>query len=534
MNQAEMKRRQIVSIASMLNMAALLILGKCMGENGLAYYAAAYEFFWLVWSLVGGSVSDALGRMLRERNARNQYKNVSQMRRYVMLFQGSMGLIVSVLSALTGGFVVKYVFHMPHGSFLVLVFAPMLFLRTVGAVLLGYFQGGGSEFPTVASAVMRPVLFVGFGLLFGNLFKGYGEKVSALLGRSEFVDMYSAIGVVLAAALTELLLLLLLLILYKGKSGFGGVQQTGMRTMDSLSNVLRVFYGKMRGSMLMHVLERFPLWMSLILLGKCAAMMEGAEAAYGMFYGRYLALVSALIFLIDALVVPVSVKVQSCIRRDDQHYADSVFQAGLHGAVVYGIFFAVFVGMMGKDIAALFGREGAEITAKMFQFGSVIVLFAGVSCFFIRLLSLVGKRVLILISLCVMDLVYLVSVLLFLNLGHAGVTAYVYSGVIAAGALCAALGFLTCYVLGMRIDWLQIVLIPLGCACVAGLLIMLLGGLIVPHMGYAVTVLVCLIVAWGLYFVLLLLLRNFREQDLKNLPGGIWIRFLGQLLRIYM
>ncbi|MCM1045425.1 MAG: hypothetical protein NC417_07930 [Candidatus Gastranaerophilales bacterium] len=534
MNQAEMKRRQIISIASMLNMIALLLLGNCMGENGLAYYAAAYEFFWLLWCLAGGSVSDALGRMLRERNARNQYKNVSQMRRYVMLFQGSVGLAVSVLSALTGSLVVKYVFHVPHGSFLVLMLAPMLFLRTIGAVLLGYFQGGGSEFPTVASSVMRPVLFVGFGLLFGNLFKGYGEKVSALLGRIEFVDMHSAIGVSLAACLTEFLLLLFLLILYRGNSGLGRVEQTGMRTTDSLGNVLRVFYGKMRASMLMQALERFPVWLSLILLGKCAAMMEGAEAAYGIFYGRYLALVCAVIFLIDALVVPVSVKVQSYIRRDDLRSADDLFQAGLHGAVVYGIFFAVFVGMMGQDIAALFGKDGVEITAKMFQFGSMIVLFAGVSCFFVRILSLAGKKALIVLSLCVMDLVYLVSVLLFLNLGHAGVTAYVYGGVIASGGLCAVLGFLVCFLLGMRIDWIRTVLIPVGCACVAGLLIMLLGGLIVPHLGYAVTVLVCLAAAWVLYFVLLLLLRNFREQDLKNLPGGVWIRFLGQLLRIYM
>lgn len=517
----------------MLSMAALLILGNCMGESGLAYYAAAYEFFLLMWSLTGGSVSDTLGRMLRERSARNQHKNVSQMRRYVILFQGGVGLAASVLTAFAGGFVVTHVFHMPHGAFLALVLAPMLFLRTVGAVLLGCFQGSGSEFPTVVTSLLRQALFLGFGLLFGNLFQIRGEKVSALLGRPEFVDMHSAIGVALAASLTELILLLMLIALFMGNRSVRGYEQIGMRTTDSPDNVLRVFYGRMRENMLMQLLERLPVWTGLALMGKCLSMMEGAEAAYGVFYGRYLALSCALVFLIDALIVPVSAKVQSCMRRGDQRYAEAVFQTGLHGAVVYGVFFAAFVGMMGKEIAALFGGGGVELAGEMFQYGSLLVLFAGVSCFFVRLLSLLGKRALILISLCIMNLAYLVTTLLLLNLGHMGVAAYVYGGVIAAGALCAALGFLTCYVLDVRIDWLQTLLLPTGCACVVGLLVMLLGGLIVPHLGYMVTVLVCLAVAWVLYFVLLLLLRNFREQDLKNLPGGVWVRFLGQMLRVY-
>lgn len=61
------------------------VFGKQLGNNGLAYLAAAFLVFLFFWILTGKNVPDRLGRLLRSRSAKGQYKNVSKMRRNMMI-----------------------------------------------------------------------------------------------------------------------------------------------------------------------------------------------------------------------------------------------------------------------------------------------------------------------------------------------------------------------------------------------------------------------------------------------------------------
>lgn len=534
MNQVEVKRRQIESLANLLGAAALLLLGNYMGENGLAYFAAAYEVFSFMWIVVGQNVSDALGRMLRAKNARNQYKNVYRIRRYALVSQGILGLVMSVLMAALGGIVVTNVFHMPNGAFLPVILAVALLFRTVESILLGYFQGTGSELPTAVSAMLRQVLFIGFGFLFGNLFVRYGEMVSALLGQSKFVGMYGAIGVVVSAALTELLLLLFLAIIYKGGSKKNMADPAeGLKSIDSFGSTLRVLYGNMTGEILTGLLQRLPIWIGLFLLGMAASELVNIEITYGIYYGKYLVLTGGTACLIDALVLPAAAKVQAYVRRDEPKYAKSIFQIGLHVTVVYGLFFSVFLTAMGNYVAPIFCKSGVTDAGAMLSYGAFIILFAAISGYFYRFLWIVGKRHLLLLGLGAMNLIFLVSASLFVNVGKLGVNSYIYAGMIANVTLCALLGIWAWRELRPGIDWVQMIGLPAGCACVVGLISMFVSKAISPHLGVTVTVIVCLAISWIVYWIALVLLRNFREQELKHVPAGGLVKALGQLLRVY-
>lgn len=534
MNQVEVKRRQIESLAHLLGAVALLLLGSYMGENGLAYFAAAYEVYSFAWILVGQSVSDALGRMLRAKSARNQFKNAHRIRRYALISQGILGLVMSVLLASLGGIVVTYAFHMPNGAFLVVLLAIALFLRTVESILLGYFQGTGSELPTALSSVLRQVLFVGFGFLFGNLLVIYGEKVSALYGLDKFVGMYGAIGVVVAAALTEFFLLLFLVIIYRGSSKKRAADQSeGLKTIDSFGSMLSALYGNMAGDILAGLLKRLPVWIGLLLLGAAASELVDTEVSYGIFYGKYLVITCGIVFLMDALVLPAAAKVHAYIRRDDPKYARSIFQTGIHVTVVYGLYASVFLAVMGNYVAEIFCEKGVEIAGTMLSYGSFLILLAGLSDFFYRFLWIAGRRPILLLGLGAMNIVFFVSAFLFVNVGKLGVNAYVYAGLIAGAILCVMLGFLACRELGTGIDWVQTLGLPAGCACVVGLLCLFVGRMIFPHLGAVVTVIVCLVGAWVIYWAALILLRNFREQELKHVPAGGLVRVFGQMLRVY-
>ena len=85
MNQVEIKRKQIQFFSYCLAGINVWVFGKQLGNNGLAYLAAAFLVFLFFWILTGKNVPDRLGRLLRSRSAKGQYKNVSKMRRNMML-----------------------------------------------------------------------------------------------------------------------------------------------------------------------------------------------------------------------------------------------------------------------------------------------------------------------------------------------------------------------------------------------------------------------------------------------------------------
>ena len=72
MNRAEVRRRQAEEISNILTLLTILVIVRLTGHNGAAYMIVALEVFWLLWSILGGSLSDTLGKLLRSRRNKGQ------------------------------------------------------------------------------------------------------------------------------------------------------------------------------------------------------------------------------------------------------------------------------------------------------------------------------------------------------------------------------------------------------------------------------------------------------------------------------
>ena len=247
MNQVEVKRRQIQSFSYVLACINIWVFGKSIGDNGLGYLAAAVLVFALFWVLTGKNLPDRMGRMLRGRNARGQYRNVSRMRKNMMLFQIAEGLLGTVLCMSLGWILLEKVFLVPYGSMILWILSPALFLRCIQSVFLGYFQSEGSEMPSAVSSVLRHVFFLGLGLVFLGIFRNYGEKVSLLLKRADFTSMYGAMGIAVGMLLSEVLVLLFVFVIYRGSMAGRREAESGMKGTDSFSLQLRTLLIPMGG-----------------------------------------------------------------------------------------------------------------------------------------------------------------------------------------------------------------------------------------------------------------------------------------------
>ena len=531
MNQAETKRRQAEAFSDILMLITISIIGKHIGDEGIAYLAVAAESCALLWIALSGCLSDALGRLLRSRKNKGQYRNSRKMQNSVIVFQAAAGLVGSLLLLLAASGIAK-AFKMPHSGLILMVLSRVVLLRSVSAVLTGCFQGEGSEFPRAVSGILRQIFLCGFGVLFGHILGSYGEKVSSLLRQKDVVYMYGGMGVAIGIVLAELLVLLFLGLIYKvSRNSEKRARQEGMYSTDSVWECIGFLHNSRWPQLMTEFLLFLPVVLGLLFLTRSAEDEGGMALEYGLYAGKYLVVCGVCAALIFIAVLPTIGKVFLSFKREETRFARMVFQSGAHICLVHGVFLAVFIAVMSGQMAGLLSEANAGEVAKMLQGGSAVVAFVALSGYFGRLLHVVGKRYQILTAACAADTLFLVVVLP--TMGKIGGLSLVYGGVAGAAVFCVLLGALSFRQMRVKVDWLGMLVVPLGAGGVAGLICLLMGKLLSPQLGNLVMLLVAFAVSGAAYWVLLLLLRNFKEQELEAISGGRLIGMLGQLLRVY-
>ena len=532
MNQAEIKRRQIQAASVILTFITLAVIARLIGYNGVTYTAAAVEIFAMLWLVVGGNLTEALGRLLRIRNSKGQYRNAARLKRNTTIFQLIFGLVGSVVLLAGADWIAGNVLQVHYSTFVLMVLSPTVFLRTISAVLLGCFQGDGSEFPAAVTGILRQIFILGFSLLFGRMLADYGSKVSLLLVQENFTSMYGGVGVAIAINVSEALIVILLFLLYQWtRRSKESSRQGGMRAVDSFADSMRILWTVRGMQWLTELLLFLPIPIGILFFQKGTAYDVSVE--YGVYLSGYWVLCGSLTALIMIPLLPVCARVMVSLRKEEQRFARTVFQSGVHIGVVHAAFAAMFIAVMAPQISAMLCPGQEQAVEQMLRGGSLVILFLALSIYLGRLLILLGSKMLVLGSAGIGVVVYVIMLAVLLNRENTGVLALIYAGLMGVGVFCLLLGVLAYRQMRTRIDWLQVMVLPAGAAAVSGLICMLLGRLFTPHLGNLVTIIVTFVVSFCLYWVLLILLRGFRETELEVLPGGRLIRAVGQMLRVF-
>ncbi len=533
MNRVETKRRQVGVFSKILALITLLLLGRWIGDNGVTYVIVAVEVCALFGSVFCGNVSDILGKILRSRRNKGQYKGMIQMRRSAMIFHVVAGILGSVLLFLLSDAIAEGIFKVHYSSLIIKVLSPMVLLRSVSAVFLGYFQGEGSEFPTMISEILRRLFTLGFGILFSQILGNYGEKVGTLLMQSNYTAMYGGVGFAIGVNLTEVFILLFLGLIYKGmcRADSKSAQDAG----DSLRVTFLCVKSLCMGRWIQcatTMMGLLPLVLGVFFLDRSAEDETGI-LEYGIFTGKYLAICCVAAALISIVILPVVSKVYAGFRREEQRYAKTVFQSGVHICMVHGIFAAIFVAVTGKQFGELVCPDNVELVGKMFLGGSSVIGFMALALYFGRILQTGGKKIFVFGAAGIGNVIFMLFGGVLSGVGKAGILSLVYGSIISMFLVCILLGMMAYKQMRMRMDWLNVVIVPLGAGSAAGLLGALLARFISPHVGAFMTLLLVYMATSALYWGVLLFLRNFKEQELDMVAGGRLIGRIGQMLHVY-
>lgn len=537
MNQTESKRKQIQLLSDCVACIALTAFGGLLGDGGYGYLAIALYLFAFFYILTSAFVPSSLGRLLRRRGEKSQYRNSNELRRAIFGYELFLGLLASVLYAIGGVLFTEKLFLVPYARHLILILSPILLLRAVGNVLEGVLIGEGQNLPVVVASVLRVVLPFGFGFLFGGILSAYGEKVSLLLHNEDFASMYGGVGIALALLLSELLVLLFLFILYRGMVHPNLTPQDGGRSSISVGGGIRLLYAQMGDEMLAALLILFPLCFCAGFYQRNMGNLSDATIydsilVYGVFAGRFLVVLLFFILLFASGILPVTVRVVASMRKSELRYARTLFQAGFKGCMFYGLFLTGMLAVLSEAIEGVFHVSDEMQLALCLQVGSSLVLWSILMTYAGCVLWRLGKERLVLLVLLLSDVMSCLLIILTLKVWQLGIIGLAIS--LAAGSAVSAilLCFLAFRLVKASPDLLQGVAIPAGCVCGVCLLCFGLLRLLITLLGDLVTLLLLAVLGSILYLMALLMLRCIRPQELSALPGGGFIRMLGRLFHL--
>ena len=513
-NQIEAKRKQMQCYSYIAGLVILIVLGGIAGENGIAYMAAMLVSLAFFMILTAGGTADAVGRLLRSKRSKGQFRDARKLRKCSVMVQLVSGAAGTVLFLLLSGVLAEKVFRMPYAVIPMRILAPVVLIGALQATLLGYFQGSGFQMPSVTVSWLRQILYISFGLLFGRVLHGYGGKVSAFLKNVDFTGMYVVIGIAVGILVSELLLLLFLTVVYLGSNRKTDSEKSreGLQKTEGFVSSVRLIFLLRSFPCAVLLLCLLAVGLGMVVYQRNAEGAADSAYAYGRYVMGYLAVCGIPCFLMLGRLIPVYGRMTFMSRKKEHRNIRELGQAAIHYSWIVSLYAALLLEVMAPELAGFLFSESAQEVSAMLRSGGVLVLFVGMASSVLIYQLGSDQRYVVLCELLGGNVVFFISLFLMSGGDAAGIMTLIYAGLIGTG--CVFLAGVVMLLLGghLAVDYLRVLVVPLIAAGAAGLCMLFLGRLLSPHMGNLVSFVICAVVGIVLDMLILALSRNVSGQ----------------------
>ena len=524
MNQVAVLRKQIQYYSYVLGAIILLMFGRMIGNNGVAYLAIAMETVGLFMVLLGDDTAEVFGKMLRFRRKRKQYNDALVVKKRIMILQFSLGLVCFGAVFLLADVIAIKLFQIPNTALIIRILAPVLFLRMMSTLLIGYFQGSGAQMPAVFSSVLRQILFLILGKLFCGGFLEYGEKVSALLKNDDFYGMYGAVGLALAIVLSEVVILIAMVIFYfiSDRNYDKKRCESGLHKAERLQDTLQGFYGLGAAGIGFSFLKRIFVLVALILLVSLEEI--------GLYYGKYLLLCAIPVLFVVARYYILYARMISAMKNKNGRQVREKIQIGLQYAWCAGILMVVLMAVLAPQIVNAYFPEDA-VLLNMLQGGSLLILAVILLAYLVVVHSAHKRKLASLLTLAGAAVFSMVLAVLLGGKMESQLMAVIYAGVISLYLAVMILGAITISQYHLKLEYVQVFILPLVCVGVVGVIVLLMSKLLAPHIGNGLTCWLGIVLGVVLYLVALGFCRVFSENEIEQLYGNVGKRILSVIFK---
>lgn len=531
MKQFEVVRKQIEYVSKALEIVLFLIMERSLGLEGSGFFLVSLMTFSMLWLFFGEYLPDALAKLIRVRRSKGQHNSVREIRFIAFFCQLFMGILGSLIMLALGTLLADKVYLCTYAELMIWILSPVIFLRGMTFLFLGFCQGEGYELPAVITCIARPIAIYGIGSAISIMTGNYGEKVSAVLKQERFTPMYTATGWSIAFVLAELLMLAIVIVSFIGtKRKNQNRDEDSLRASVSVQGYVGALFRNVKYKILIRFLEMFPIVIGMMIFFH--KEKEKAPLTYGTYFVGYFAICLIAYYLMCAVIVPFWGRVYGHNKQGEKRLARITFHGGIHLVFVLAGAISVSIAMLPSQFGGLAGFTSPQLV-KVVVPGSFWILFMSLAFYFSRMMMRMKKNLLCVCTAALCDILFLMLFLIFGKDEKMGILALVYACLISSAVYALMLAGLTISIIGGKVKWLQVLWIPaIGVAIMGGIQY-----ICVKFLGMYIKDLFIVVGVGGLgiffYLCGLLFAKNFDEEELSLIGSGKFLFGLGKMLGVF-
>ena len=503
-----------------------ILLFDHLGEDGMAYFNAAYTIYSAFFILSTAGFPVAVSILISESRAKGNVRRVRQI--FWIALALFVGIGVAGTAAMVGGadFFAAYM-NMPGSASAIRAIAPTLFFICISSAIRGYFQGYQIMLPTAVSQILESVGKLAVGLILAKyaLDRGYDTPT---------VAAYAITGLTVGVAVS-MLFLILTRCLYHPRDELV-CTAPAERSGAILRRLVTIAVPVTISALVQSLTQLIDTMLIVNRLGDAGFVAGVAERMYG----NYTTLVIPLFNLPPALINPISLALVPmltlAIKSGDRTRMREVMDSALRLAVLIALPCAIGLSVFSRQILELLfpGKtESIEMAAPLLSMLALSIFFVGLTSVTNGTLQAYGHERKPIYSMLAGSAVKLITSYLLI-----GIPAVNLFGAPAGTFLChmtvTAVNFYfiakyTGNLAGVRHIFAKPLCAALGSVGGALGFYLLVGRMLGQS---RLLIIATILAAVVLYLLLVLLMRAVREADVQMLPGGEKIARLLKRIRL--
>ncbi|MCR4618099.1 MAG: hypothetical protein K5669_07945 [Lachnospiraceae bacterium] len=535
MNEALNSKNRLEGLSLIILLAACLVFRFRIGNIGMGYMLTCFVFYEVMWVVFGERLSEVVGRIIRGKFSKNKFKSARLVQRYSSSMTYFSAVLGAVLIGTVGSYFLKNIFKISHAYYLIWFFAVLFIIRLLSENTGAYLCSRKNSIMIFgAVSVVRQILIAVFGNICISLIGGYGNKVALLYKQEDFSALYSCFAIMFAAIVSELLVLVLLLIVkLLNRKHDHDYEEEYFGRKDNTGNVFIMVWQRRIFEAISTLFIIFPFVSGVLVLYSKSENTYLTTEKIGLFGTSVL--IPAILFCIFGylMLVPLVSEVTGYYRQNKMRYAQNSFQTGIHLSFIYGSFGCIYLVALSNIIASMYNEESKELISKLVVYGGFSALTMLASLFMLRMLIANGLVILTYLVQIPADVIFVVLLNVFVKKSEDVTVAFALALLISF--IAKFIGYLVISIIKMEMNFDPIgnMFVPMVVAAVVCVINVFLTKVISPHLGNPFTLLITLFEMALLYLVILLLSRNFKDNEIDYLPLSKFVYNLGQTLRVF-
>lgn len=512
-----------------------ILLSRFLGDEGMCYFAGPFELYMMAMIAYSFSKSDVVALLMKARIKREQYKNSLTV--FHTSFSCSIGFSVlyALVCILGVQFICTNIFLCTYSWMTLLMILPAIICAFVCAPIKGFFNAINQYGIVVIGQLLMIILSV-IGLFLGAVLGiRYGTDIANLLFNDSILYCYASGFAAAGFSIAQIIVLIYYIVFYLllGRELKSVAVSDTMKRTETVSQILPIIYSNFSVKFLQLLFLQLIVLIGQNIFIKYNNETEQAHqslAFWGCYYGKYLPVVGIVIVI---CILPLMPQINGVLRsylKEDRRATKDRFEKLIQRFILNAIPCAILISILAPYVIRVCFKGMTTSIIQVMQCGTILIIACIALYVFKQLLYKLQENKIMLVIHTIGFIVFLFGASIAIKVTNSGLLGIMIAMSISFILQGIGLFFIVKHIWGCRVNYFVSILLPLLCASISGLIILLFTHFFDGKLADYMMLLLGAGFGYVIYMILLLTLKVVSSNQVQSMRfGNIWLSIARQL-----